>query len=38
VGAIEDALAPFGVHLSRSPVTPAEIVAAIEGARRNGPS
>jgi carbon-monoxide dehydrogenase large subunit len=38
VGAIEDALAPFGVHLSRSPVMPAEIVAAIEGSRRNGSS
>ena len=33
VGAIEDALSPFGVRLSRSPVMPADIVAAIVAAR-----
>ena len=33
VAAIEDALSPFGVHLARAPVMPADIVAAIEVAR-----
>jgi carbon-monoxide dehydrogenase large subunit len=33
VSAIEDALAPFGVHIDRSPISPPEIVALIEKAR-----
>ena len=32
ISAIEDALAPFGVHLSQAPITPAEIIAAIHRA------
>jgi aerobic carbon-monoxide dehydrogenase large subunit len=33
ISAIEDALSPFGVRLSRAPITPAEIVAKIAEAR-----
>ncbi len=33
VSAIEDALAPFGVHIDRSPILPPQIVALIEKAR-----
>jgi carbon-monoxide dehydrogenase large subunit len=31
VSAIEDALAPFGVHITRTPISPPQIVALIEG-------
>jgi carbon-monoxide dehydrogenase large subunit len=34
MSAIEDALAPFGVRITRTPITPAEIVAAIHATRR----
>ncbi|HMI96116.1 MAG TPA: xanthine dehydrogenase family protein molybdopterin-binding subunit [Micropepsaceae bacterium] len=34
MSAIEDALSPFGVRIARTPVTPAEIVAAVQTARR----
>jgi carbon-monoxide dehydrogenase large subunit len=29
ISAIEDALTPFGVHISRAPITPPQIVALI---------
>ncbi len=29
ISAIEDALSPFGVHISRAPITPPQIVALI---------
>lgn len=32
--AIEDALAPFGVHIRKAPVSPPEIIALIDEARR----
>ena len=32
VGAIEDALSPFGVHFAESPLTPEKIVAALASA------
>ncbi len=34
ISAIEDALAPFGVRLSRAPVTPGDIVSLIQGEER----
>jgi carbon-monoxide dehydrogenase large subunit len=34
ISAVEDALAPFGVHIARTPVTPADIVALIAAGRR----
>ena len=36
ISAIEDALTPFGVHLAGTPVTPAQIVAAIRAAPAGG--
>jgi carbon-monoxide dehydrogenase large subunit len=35
VAAIEDALSPFGVHLSGSPITPNNLLAAIHGSAQN---
>ncbi len=35
ISAIEDALSPFGVHLTRTPLTPPDILAAIEAGRCN---
>lgn len=37
VSAIEDALAPFGVHLAQAPIAPAEIVRLIADAARRPP-
>jgi carbon-monoxide dehydrogenase large subunit len=37
VAAIEDALAPFGVHIAETPITPERIVELIE-ARRTDPN
>ena len=34
VGAVEDALAPFGVHIAETPITPSRIVELIRGARK----
>jgi carbon-monoxide dehydrogenase large subunit len=34
ISAVEDALAPFGVRIARTPVTPADIVALITAGRR----
>jgi carbon-monoxide dehydrogenase large subunit len=34
MSAIEDALSPFRVRIARTPVTPVEIVAALQAARR----
>lgn len=33
ISAIEDALSPFGVHITRAPITPAELVVLIEQGR-----
>ena len=33
ISALEDALTPFGIHLSRAPIAPAEIVSLIEEAK-----
>jgi carbon-monoxide dehydrogenase large subunit len=33
IGAIEDALQPFGVHITQSPVTPARLVELIAHGR-----
>ena len=33
ISAIEDALSPFGVHLDRAPISPAQLQALIAGAR-----
>ena len=32
VGAVENALAPFGVHFAEAPITPQRIVAALRAA------
>jgi len=37
VSAIEDALAPFGVHIAQTPIFPAQIVALLEQARNRRP-
>ncbi|MEE8140642.1 MAG: molybdopterin cofactor-binding domain-containing protein, partial [Alphaproteobacteria bacterium] len=34
ISAVEDALAPFGVHIDRAPISPPEIVALIEQGRK----
>jgi carbon-monoxide dehydrogenase large subunit len=34
MSAIEDALQPFGVRITRTPMSPADIVALIEEAKR----
>jgi carbon-monoxide dehydrogenase large subunit len=33
IGAVENALAPFGIEINEAPITPARIVALIEAAR-----
>ncbi|SEO40711.1 xanthine dehydrogenase family protein molybdopterin-binding subunit [Trujillonella endophytica] len=38
VNAVADALAPFGVTLTRLPVTPASVVALVQAARDGGPA
>ncbi|MHA1107599.1 MAG: molybdopterin cofactor-binding domain-containing protein [Alphaproteobacteria bacterium] len=35
IAAVEDALKPFGVHLTESPITPGRIVELVEAARRD---
>jgi carbon-monoxide dehydrogenase large subunit len=37
VSAIEDALSPFGVKISRTPIFPHEIVAAVQAGFKGGP-
>lgn len=34
ISAVEDALAPFGAHIAHHPISPAEILDLVEGARR----
>lgn len=36
ISAIENALAPFDVHLSRAPISPVDIVAAIQASQQKG--
>jgi carbon-monoxide dehydrogenase large subunit len=37
ISAIEDALAPFGVHIAQVPISPPELVALIRAGRPNAP-